>query len=162
MPNIDINIKKGNSLVSRYDLYNEIEIPNIKEAIRQYKETVREYKAGQFASKEAIRRAIEELKEKFKLFLKASWKETKALKEMLSDYVKNYGLESLNDDLLLKAIEYRFVQHGVLPGMEEASEEKEKRRRKALEKIEEIYKRIEEIESGKIYENAFEWRFEFP
>ena len=48
MPNIDINIKVGNSLISRYGLDDEIDIPNIKHAIKEYKRVVKEYKEGDF------------------------------------------------------------------------------------------------------------------
>ncbi len=165
MPNIDINIKEGNSLVNRYDLHDEIDIPNIKEAIRRYKETVRDYKEGLYASKEEIRRAIDELKGKFRLVLKAEWKETQALKKALEGYVKEFGLDGLDNDLLLKAVvDYNLRPQGQLPGLDDLEDPKvrEERKRKALDKLRKIEKKIEEIEKGKIYENAFEWRFEFP
>jgi hypothetical protein len=164
MPNIDINIKEGNSLISRYGLHDDIDIPNIKEAIRRYKETVRDYKEGLYASKEEIRRAIDELKGKFRLVLKAEWKETQALKKALEEYVKDFGLDGLDNDLLLKAVEYRLVRHGRLPGLDDLEDPKarQERKQKALDKLRKIEERIEEIEKGKIYENAFEWRFEFP
>ena len=49
MPNIDINIKVGNSLISRYGLDDEIDIPNIKHAIERYKASVREVQRGRFS-----------------------------------------------------------------------------------------------------------------
>ena len=81
MPNIDINIKVGNSLISRYGLQDEIDIPNIKHAIIRYKEVVKDYKEGNFVqTKEEIRRAIDELKGMFGLTLQAQWKQTETYK----------------------------------------------------------------------------------
>ena len=46
MPNIDINIKVGNSLISRYGLQDEIDIPNIKHASCVTKKRSRSTKKG--------------------------------------------------------------------------------------------------------------------
>ncbi len=45
LPNIDINIKCGNSLISRFSLYDDLKkIPNIKKKIQEYKDLVAQYK----------------------------------------------------------------------------------------------------------------------
>ena len=162
MPNIDINIKVGNSLISRYSLHDEIDIPNIKDAITRYKETVRNYKEGIFAeSKEEIRQRIDEIKAKFSLSLKAHWSLQERYKELLMKYVNEYGMHELPNEIQVNAIHLGFYYHGKL-FEEEMTEAQKKDKEKLREKIIETYKEIEEIESGKIYENAFEWRFEFP
>ncbi len=45
LPNIDINIKCGNSLISRFSLHDDLKkIPNIKKKIQEYKDLVAQYK----------------------------------------------------------------------------------------------------------------------
>ncbi|GAA7089675.1 hypothetical protein HpCHN30_00810 [Helicobacter pylori] len=45
LPNIDINIKCGNSLISRFSLHDNLKkIPNIKKKIQEYKDLVAQYK----------------------------------------------------------------------------------------------------------------------
>ena len=163
MPNIDINIKVGNSLVSRYGLHDEITIPNIKHAIEEYKHIVRDYKEGYFlVSKEEIRTAIDDLKAKFGLTLQAQWKQTQTYKKVLGEYVKEYGMDDLKRDIQLDALNFNYRFHGVLFGDDELTDTKKKEKTKLLDKVLKAYKAIEEIEKGKIYEDAFEWRFEFP
>ena len=163
MPNIDINIKTGNSLISRYDLHDEIDIPNIKHAVKEYKSRVKAYKEGDFfVTKDEIRTAIEDLKAKFGLILKAKWKQTEKLKKLLKQYVTDFGYDGLSDDLILKAAKYHYRQHGVLFDDEKITRAKAKERANLLKALEKCSMEIEEIEKGKIYENAFEWRFEFP
>lgn len=162
MPNIDINIKVGNSLISRYSLHDEINILNIKHAITRYKEAVRDYKEGTFVeSKEEIRRAIEDLKGMFGLTLQAQWKETENYKKALGMYVKEFGMQDLPREIQLDALEYNYGYHGTLFG-EELTAAKQKQKATLKQKVLDAKRAIEEIEKGKIYENAFEWRFEFP
>ena len=162
MPNIDINIKVGNSLVSRYGLHDEITIPNIKHAIEEYKHIVRDYKEGDFlVSKEEIRTAIDDLKAKFGLTLQAQWKQTQTYKKVLGEYVKEYGMEGLPREVQLDALEYNYGYHGNLFG-DDLTAAQQKTKTKLYDKVIQAHKAIEEIEKGKIYEDAFEWRFEFP
>jgi len=162
MPNIDINIKVGNSLISRYGLDDEINIPNIKHAIEGYKQVVKDYKEGGFlTSKEDIRKAIDDVKGKFGLTLKAQWKQTETYKKELGKYVKEYGMGGLKRGMQLDALEFNYGYHGNL-FEEELSAAKKKEKTKILEKVSKAALAIEEIEKGKIYEDAFEWRFEFP
>jgi len=161
MPNIDINIKVGNSLISRYGLDDEIDIPNIKQAIERYKASVTEYKEGSFLSKEDIRSAIEEVKGMFGLTLQAQWSQTEEYKKQLGKYVKTYSMDGLTRNMQLDALDFNFGYHGSLFG-EELNATKKKEKAKLLEKVIKAAKAIEEIEKGKVYEDAFEWRFEFP
>ena len=163
MPNIDINIKVGNSLISRYGLEDEIDIPNIKYAIERYKASVKDYKEGNFLStKEEIRSAIDDVKGMFGLTLKAQWSQTENYKKALGKYVKEYGMDGLKRDMQLDALEFNYRFHGVLFDDDELTAIKKKEKAKLLEKVVKTYQAIEEIEKGKIYEDAFEWRFEFP
>jgi len=162
MPNIDINIKVGNSLISRYGLDDEIDIPNIKHAIERYKSSVKDYKEGNFlSSKEDIRTAIEDVKGMFGLTLKAQWKQTENYKKVLGAYVKEYSMDDLKRDMQLDALDFNYRFHGNLFD-DELTAAKKKEKVKLLDKVLKAYKAIEEIEKGKVYEDAFEWRFEFP
>ncbi|MDQ1264664.1 MAG: adenine-specific DNA-methyltransferase, partial [Campylobacterota bacterium] len=157
LPNIDINIKTGNSLISRFDLKDEIKINNIKHEIKNYKERVREYKENLGTKKEVLA-SIEELKSKFRLTLKAEYKVTKERNQKLREYVADFGHEGLNDDLLLTAIKNKYGHVQNLFGDKADA----KKQAKLLEELTKLEAQIDEIEKGKIYEDAFEWRFEFP
>lgn len=157
LPNIDINIKTGNSLISRFDLKDEIKINNIKQEIKNYKERVREYKEN-LGTKKDVLASIENLKSKFRLTLKAEYKVTKDRNQKLREYVTDFGHEGLNDDLLLTAIKNKYGHAQNLFG-EKADAKKQA---KLLEELTKLETQIDEIEKGKIYEDAFEWRFEFP
>ena len=104
---------------------------------------------------------IDELKEKFGLTLQAQWKQTETYKKVLGKYVKEYGMEGLTRDMQLDALEFNYGYHGNLFD-DELTAAKKKEKAKLLEKVIKAAKAIEEIEKGKIYKNAFEWRFEFP
>ncbi|SMC09076.1 DUF7149 domain-containing protein [Nitratiruptor tergarcus] len=160
MPNIDINIKVGNSLVSRYGLHDEITIPNIQYEIEKYKKLVREYKDGIFeGTKEQMQESIERLKEMFGQTLQEQWKQKQTYKKKLKEYVQDYGFDGLRDEMMLDAIQFGYGRQGILFVKENDDAKKQKR---FLQEIEEIYQQIEEIRLGRVYENAFEWRFEFP
>ncbi|WP_236583186.1 N-6 DNA methylase [Nitratiruptor sp. YY08-13] len=160
MPNIDINIKVGNSLVSRYGLHDEITIPNIQYEIEKYKKLIREYKDGIFeGTKEQMQESIERLKEMFGQTLQEQWKQKQTYKKKLKEYVQDYGFDGLRDEMMLDAIQFGYGRQGILFMKENDDAKKQKR---LLQEIEENYQQIEEIRSGRVYENAFEWRFEFP
>jgi hypothetical protein len=157
LPNIDINIKTGNSLISRFDLKDEIKMNNVKQEIKNYKQRVKEYKENLGTKKEVLE-SIESLKNKFRLTLKAEYKVTKERNEKLREYVADFGHEGLNDDLLLTAIKNKYGHKQSLFGDTPDT----KKQAKLLEELAKLEKQIDEIEKGKIYEDAFEWRFEFP
>ena len=157
LPNIDINIKCGNSLISRFDLKDELKIKNIKYEIENYKKRVSDYKENLGTKKELLD-SIASLKAKFKLSLKAEWKVQKTLEAKLKEYVGEFGYEGLSDMLSLTAIKNKYGQTKSLFG----DEVDEKKRLKLFVEVQKQEAQIEEIEQGKIYENAFEWRFEFP
>ncbi len=157
LPNIDINIKCGNSLISRFGLKDEIKIKNIKAEIKNYKQRVYEYKEN-LGTKKDVLQSIENLKEKFKLTLKAEGKLQQRQKETLQKYAKEFGHHGLNDNLTLIAIKNKYLKHATL--FEEKTDNK--KRLNLLDELQKLEAQIEEIEKGKIYENAFEWRFEFP
>ena len=83
LPNIDINIKCGNSLVSRYPIETGKAVKNdtnLSKEIKEYKKRVKEYKSeNNKVKKQEVKEAIKKIKEKivppiqFKLELDASF-----------------------------------------------------------------------------------------
>ena len=97
----------------------------------------------------------------FGLTLKAQWKQTENYKKVLGAYVKEYSMDDLKRDMQLDALDFNYRFHGNLFD-DELTAAKKKEKVKLLDKVLKAYKAIEEIEKGKVYEDAFEWRFEFP
>ncbi|PHM16432.1 MAG: restriction endonuclease subunit R, partial [Sulfuricurvum sp. PD_MW2] len=107
LPNIDINIKCGNSLISRFGLTDELKIKNIAVEIENYKQRVSDYKEN-LGTKRDVMQSISDLKDKFRLTLKAEWKVQKSLNEKLREYVAEYKYEGLSDNLTLLAIKNNY------------------------------------------------------
>ena len=97
----------------------------------------------------------------FGLTLQAQWSQTEEYKKQLGKYVKTYSMDGLTRNMQLDALDFNFGYHGSLFG-EELNATKKKEKAKLLEKVIKAAKEIEEIEKGNVYEDAFEWRFEFP
>ncbi len=147
LPNIDINIKVGNSLISRFGLSNDLQVFSRKSrlSIESYKDAVRVYRNAEDKSQKCeMERLISEIKSSFRQTLQGDNPQKKRLRGLETD------LYSLENQILL---------------FEESAKEKKAREKKISQLRNEIDKlrlEIEEIESGKIYHHAFEWRFEFP
>lgn len=157
LPNIDINIKWGNSLISRFGLTDELKIKNIVVEIENYKQRVSDYKEN-LGTKKDVLEAIKELKKKFRLTLQAESKAIKDRNQILKNYVLKYGNQNLSENLAWIAYKNNYGLNASLFG--EKVDKKEQK--KLYEEILKYQAKIDEIEEGKIYENAFEWRFEFP
>jgi type II restriction/modification system DNA methylase subunit YeeA len=145
LPNIDINIKEGNSLISRFDLYDkEAKIldstrQKIRLATSKYKEQVFIYKStNDKATKEVARKNIKQIKDGFALLANPIDKEYKRLKELENNLIQE-----------------------VLSFDRESVVQWNKKRKKDQDEYDKL-----KIEYGKklktLYSNAFEWRFEFP
>jgi adenine-specific DNA-methyltransferase len=157
LPNIDINIKCGNSLISRFGLKDDLKDKNSKNEIQEYKTKVKQYKEN-IGSKRDVLQSIDAMKARFQEKLKSESPTTKARNDELSKYVKDYGLDGLNKNLNFIAFELNLRQQAemfvkAIDGMA---------KNKQLKNVQIAHQIVEEIESGKIYQNAFEWRFEFP
>lgn len=148
LPNIDINIKCGNSLISRFNLED-----NLKDAFKgkevnysflDYKNAVAEYKETNSKDrKREVLQIIDEVKNNFKSTLDNTF---------LSKYQKAQG-NLINEQ----------ERHKNLLAFGEKLSKADKDNLKNLKaKAEKTYLEKEEIVNNKIYENAFEWRFEFP
>jgi len=147
LPNIDINIKCGNSLISRYALDTDIKkaLKGSKWNIESYRLAVMTYRNAQSKDeKRAMEKLINEIKNDF-------------VSEIASNDKRLTTLNTLRGEL------YKLSNQTQLFELSKA--EKAKFNKAVEEKTGKIFKldaELEEIRNNKIYENAFEWRFEFP
>lgn len=146
LPNIDINIKCGNSLVHRFELTDSIKSV-LKEtgiSISQYRNAVSKYKNAQSKDeKQGLDSMITEIKSKLTTEIRA--KDPKKLR------LNKRKAELMN----LRA-----------PQLFEMSKKEQKDWQKRVDAVKkeivELESYFEEINSNKIYLGAFEWRIEFP
>jgi hypothetical protein len=147
LPNIDINIKCGNSLVSRFAIDADL-----KQALKKSKWTIDSYRiavdtyrnAESKEQKREMERLIADIKSDFRSEISLNDPKVKKLRKLSSDL-------------------YQMTNQGQL--FEMSKKEKADWNKKVTQLTEEIKKleaEIEEIKANKIFENAFEWRFEFP
>ncbi|ELA4517526.1 Eco57I restriction-modification methylase domain-containing protein [Campylobacter jejuni] len=154
LPNIDINIKCGNSLVSYFETGKSLShYPNIKERMSKYKRIVKDYKEGFYTDKNLITKEIKNLQESFKNFcLKDKFnKEIKQLTNGANEYSKKYG-DFLADEHHDEKFKSFFSKN-----MFEFSFD-EKVAIKEFANLKKEYDNIFNLESN----HPFEWRFEFP
>lgn len=148
LPNIDINIKCGNSLVSRFsmdaDLSQALKKSKGKWSIDMYRIAVDTYRnAESKEQKKEMERLIADIKSDFRSNIDNPFKKTIR--------AARGKVDKLSTEINTKK------QWG----------EKENKKlindyKKAIEKLQKLEEERDDIESNKIYENAFEWRFEFP
>jgi hypothetical protein len=146
LPNIDINIKCGNSLVSRFAIDADLSqaLKKSKWSIDSYRIAVETYRnAESKEQKREMEKLIANIKSDFRSEIDNPFKKKIAATRGKIDNIateintqKNWG-DKVNKQLF-----------------------------KDLEKATANFKKLEadrdDIETNKIYENAFEWRFEFP
>ncbi|PCI09973.1 MAG: restriction endonuclease [Flavobacteriaceae bacterium] len=148
LPNIDINIKCGNSLISRFNLDD-----NLKDAFKSkdlnysfldYKNAVAEYKeTNSKERKREVLQIIDEVKNNFKSTLD---------KTFLVKYEEAQG----------KLINEQERQNNLKTFGEKIKKTEKDALKKLKTKAEKTFLEKEEIVNNAIYHNAFEWRFEFP
>ena len=147
LPNIDINIKCGNSLISRYPLDADIKkaLARSKWTIDSYRLAVMTYRnAENKEQKTAMRKLIEEIKSDFESEVSKSDKRFLRLNKLKGELLNLTGQKNL---------------------FELGKKEKtvwEKKVKTVTDELNKIETELEEIKSNKIYVHAFEWRFEFP
>lgn len=146
LPNIDINIKVGDSLVSRFPLDVSLKdaLKKSSLSVEEYKSAVKEYKnANNKQEKRRLEKHIGEIKSGFRT-------------EILSNDSKYIRLRNISEELLtLRA------QDGLFGADDKTASEK-KKVEKLVHEQERIQQAVDEIKSNSLFENAFEWRFEFP
>ncbi len=148
LPNIDINIKCGNSLISRFNLEDDLKSAfnnkDVNYSFTDYKNAVAEYKeTNSKARKREVLEIINEVKNNFK--------------------------STLDDKFIAKISKARGVllnRQSEINRKEQWQEKITKKDKDAVKKaklnFEKAEKEKEEIVNNAIYNNAFEWRFEFP
>lgn len=147
LPNLDINIKCGNSLISRFPLD-----ANLGEALRKSKWNMDSYRLAVMTYRNA-----------------ESKEQKRAMEKLIQDIKSDFETEvTRNDKRLLKLnrLKGELTNLTTQPSFFEMSKTEkaawEKQVKKLTSEISTLESALEEIRSNKIYENAFEWRFEFP
>ena len=147
LPNIDINIKVGNSLVSRFTLDSDLgaALKKSKVSIKSYKAAVHRYHhATNKDEKREMERLISTIKSDFRMEISSN-----------DPKVRKFTTKKSKLSNLLN-------QHQLF----ELSKSEQRERKKTLDALtaetDRLEIEIEEIRNNKIFEAAFEWRFEFP
>jgi adenine-specific DNA-methyltransferase len=154
LPNIDINIKCGNSLVSRFAIDADLKqaLKKSKWSITSYRLAVASYRNAQNKEeKREMERLIKLIKHNFASEISQNNPVKKRLDKLANELYQRFTGAFL------------FEPEENYGSKEKSLEEKRKKEREKIEKeIEDLNKKLEEIKNNKIFENAFEWRFEFP
>lgn len=173
LPNIDINIKCGNSLVSNFPLDSHFTIAqtkdfanNLKTAIDEYKTHVELYKDA-LKDKDSITAKINDIKTMLKTYLLQAHASNARLIENLRAFVSTYGEDSFDIETpfgmeMIKIIKKKqkegkgFRFQPTLESLEPKALDKQGENLLSL-----LYKDFEFLESMRS-NDTFEWRFEFP
>lgn len=146
LPNIDINIKKGNSLISRFALDADLApaLQKSKFSIESYKVAVQTYRnAESKEEKREMENLIETIKNDFQKDLSTYDPLNKKLSKLRGELAAFQQTDLFSTDVKRKT---------------KANKELEKLSA-AIDKLE---KEKTDIKNNAIYKDAFEWRFMFP
>ncbi len=147
LPNIDINIKCGNSLISRYALDADI-----KKALKRSKWNIKDYQIAVMSYRNAH-----------------SKDEKRAMEDLIRTIKNDFETEVQTSDKRFVRLSktkgelFNLTMQGQL--FDKSKKELAEWNNKVAELsalITKLEKEIEEIKNNAIYKNAFEWRFEFP
>ncbi len=147
LPNIDINIKCGNSLLSRFPLDIDLREAFEKQQFNldTYKTAVETYrKTSDKKAKTELTALIKKIKEEYTATIYKRDPRRKKLAEirgqiaLVQNNVDLFGTKKLSD------------------------KDKVKEERRLTLLLEQREKELKDAEQGIMYRNAFEWRFEFP
>ncbi|MGM0197725.1 type IIG restriction enzyme/methyltransferase [Enterococcus sp. DIV1314a] len=146
LPNIDINIKQGNSLISRYEFdspvsaftKNSMKVSDYLEAVHRYINTDDKLEKNKFREK------INKFKKNYRTDIDSFDPIKKDLRKLQREYY------SLTDTIELFELSELEVS------------KRNQRIDELKQQIDKFEEKIKNIENNKIFENAFEWRFEFP
>lgn len=146
LPNIDINIKVGNSLVSRFHLLDDLSAVFRNKKFNQtaYLLAVNAYKAVKERKvKEDLRRFLAEIKEQFKGTL-------------LNNHPYQKELSRKKGELVVLDFPDLF------DGKNMSDTEKDKKKKILQKEITLLEHKVRDYYDTTFYKNALEWRFEFP
>ncbi|WQW45243.1 class I SAM-dependent DNA methyltransferase [Helicobacter pylori] len=168
LPNIDINIKCGNSLIFNFPLNSKLTIGqtlefsrNLKAEIKEYKNSVMFYKEG-LGEKAKILQNIAKLKSLIINYFIEQHQANEHLKETLKAFISEYGDEifdistAFGMEMLKIARKNNYKFNPTLTKKQPSPIGVEANR--LLIKIKECYETLENLKNSK----TLEWRFEFP
>ena len=147
LPNIDINIKPGNSLISRFPLNWDLRtiLKRSNWNIESYRNAIKTYHhTDNKDQKQEIERLINDIKGKIRTEISSN----------------DPNIEKRNQ----KVAELRHLrdQKSLFTESKAEAKSRQQKQEKLEQEINQLNSEIEDKKSGKIYQNAFEWRFEFP
>jgi adenine-specific DNA-methyltransferase len=146
LPNIDINIKCGNSLISRFELDSDLKkaLKSSKWNIDSYRIAVSTYRNAQNKEqKREMERLISDIKNDFETNIDTPFK---------GKLSRARGkVDKLATEINSRKQWGEKIPNKMFKDLEKAA--------KTLKKLE---AERDSIETNKVYEEAFEWRFEFP
>lgn len=142
LPNIDINIKQGNSLVSRFGLDEDLSsiFKKSEHSLAEYKQAVKNYKETRDRTKKG------------------------ELEQLIDDIQKEYSESLLNNKPINKKLSNARAKYNALVNQGDIFGKKASKKeiQAAEQKLEKLEEQKTEEEAGEFYREAFEWRFEFP
>ncbi len=170
LPNIDINIKCGNSLIFNFPLNSKLTIgqtlefsKNLKAEIKEYKNSVMFYKEG-LGEKAKILQNIAKLKSLIINYFIEQHQAKRHLKESLKAFISEYGDEIFDISTafgmeMLKIARHKDNNYKFNPTLTKKQPSSiGVEANKLLIKIKECYETLENLKNSK----TLEWRFEFP
>lgn len=147
LPNLDINIKCGNSLLSRLPLDSDL-----KSYLKKNQTTLKDYRSAVQKYRNAASKA-----------------EKRDMATLIANIKGNFGKEIIyNDPLVLKAetlkrqIRTLELPQSLFGESRQEKQQREDRRKKLAGDLDKLKSRILEVEKNQIFEHSFEWRIEFP
>ncbi|MGT0071869.1 type IIG restriction enzyme/methyltransferase, partial [Helicobacter pylori] len=170
LPNIDINIKCGNSLIFNFPLNSKLTIgqtlefsKNLKAEIKEYKNSVMFYKEG-LGEKAKILQNITKLKSLIINYFIEQHQAKRHLKESLKAFISEYGdgifdISTAFGMEMLKIARHKDNNYKFVPTLTKKQPSPiGVEANRLLIKIKECYETLENLKNSK----TLEWRFEFP
>ncbi len=170
LPNIDINIKCGNSLIFNFPLNSKLTIgqtlefsKNLKAEIKEYKNSVMFYKEG-LGEKAKILQNIAKLKSLIINYFIEQHQAKRHLKESLKAFISEYGdgifdISTAFGMEMLKIARHKDNNYRFVPTLTKKQPSPiGVEANRLLIKIKECYETLENLKNSK----TLEWRFEFP
>ncbi len=170
LPNIDINIKCGNSLIFNFPLNSKLTIgqtlefsKNLKAEIKEYKNSVMFYKEG-LGEKAKILQNIAKLKSLIINYFIEQHQAKRHLKELLKAFISEYGdgifdISTAFGMEMLKIARHKDNNYKFVPTLTKKQPSPiGVEANRLLIKIKECYETLENLKNSK----TLEWRFEFP
>ena len=150
LPNIDINIKVGNSLIHRFDLNQDISdiLKKTRVSINQYKDAVTRYKN---AHSKDEKRELEDMISTIK----------STLRTQISESDHRIKRKTTLERELSK-IQFSEVARKMLNLSKKEQTQLKKKELELSTEIDKLKAEIEGVKNNKMYIGAFEWRIEFP